>query len=142
MGAPFSLGTPRESAVSRLARAGAMAVFTAVALGAFGAHGLEKSISPARMQTFQTGVDYHFIHGLGLFVVAWTASHRNNEWIDRAWKSMAGGIALFSGSLYALVLSDLGFFAWITPFGGLLFLWSWVCVHFAWRSVPPKPKGE
>ena len=52
------------------------------------------------------------------------------------------GIGLFSGSLYALVLSGWKGFAWLTPLGGLLFLWSWLCVHFGWQDKDTVETGE
>ena len=138
--APDTAGSTQFTAST--ARAGAIALFTAVSLGAFGAHGLEKAVTPERLQTFQTGVEYHFIHGLGLFVVAWSSTHRKNRWLKRAAGAMMLGIGLFSGSLYALVLSGWKGFAWLTPLGGLLFLWSWLCVHFGWQDKDTVETGE
>ena len=48
----------------------AVSGFLAVAIGAFGAHGLRERLSPEMMAVFQTGVQYHFYHTLALLAVA------------------------------------------------------------------------
>jgi uncharacterized membrane protein YgdD (TMEM256/DUF423 family) len=97
-----------------------------VALGAFGAHAL-KAILPLQAVTiFQTGVHYHLFHALALLATAVLVEifpkERRLNWA--AW-GFGAGIVLFSGSLYALALTDLWGFAWIAPIGGTVWLVSW-----------------
>lgn len=105
---------------------GAANAFAGVALGAFGAHGLKGVISPSLMAVYQTAVSYQMWHALGLLILA--IVHRQApdslllQWVG--WL-MAGGIVLFSGSLYLLAVLDLKWLGMITPFGGLSLLIAW-----------------
>jgi len=116
--------------------AGAALMALAVLLGAFGAHGLKARLGPEALGQWQTGVDYQFYHALGLLLVGVLGSvipaprGRVVAWL------FAGGVALFSGSLY--LLSTRGLTGWpaigavvgpLTPIGGLLFVAGW-CVLF------------
>lgn len=98
----------------------------AVVLGAFGAHGLRAHIDPAMLSVYQTAVEYHFYHALGLIGVAFAADRFPASRLIRAsgW-AMLLGIVLFSGSLYALSLSGIGRLGMITPFGGLALITGW-----------------
>ncbi len=106
---------------SGLLRASALFGLLGVALGAFGAHGLEKVIEdPKRLATWDTAVFYHLIHAVMLYVIAVGGILRR-----RAWWTMACGVIVFSGSLYALVLSGVKWLGAITPIGGVLLLLGW-----------------
>lgn len=108
-----------------------------VAGGAFGAHGLKKLVSPEMLDTWDKAVRYQIYHALGLLVVAWAISH----WTSQArtfalggWLFL-GGIILFSGSLYLLVLSGTKWLGAITPFGGVAFVAGWLCLMLgSWRG--------
>jgi len=102
--------------------------FLAVALGAFGAHGLKSILSPAALQAYNTGVDYQFMHALGLMAIG--ILYKDYPKIVPAGWIMFAGIILFSGSLYILSLSGAKAFGMVTPFGGLCFLvaWGWLAV--------------
>ena len=111
--------------------AGALFAGLAVAAGAFGAHGLRAILPPADLATFETAARYQMYHGLALIAAAWVAE----RWPGRlpgiaAWCFVAG-IVLFSGSLYALVLSGVRTLGAITPLGGVCFLAGWACLAFA-----------
>ena len=99
----------------------------AVALGAFGAHALSSSIPESRQATWATAVDYHMFHVLGMLALAAVFRGAQSPWVVRAQTSFVIGIALFSGSLYALVLLDIPALGVVTPFGGLCFLLGWLC---------------
>lgn len=96
----------------------------AVATGAFGAHALEKVLTPERLETWNTAVLYHFLNSLGLVGVAV---------VSRIWKVnlklasglILGGILIFSGSLYTLCLTDTAWLGMITPLGGVSFIVGW-----------------
>lgn len=95
--------------------------FLGVALGAFGAHGLQ-SILTANNTTaiWQTAVLYHLVHSVASL---WAAG--KNPVIVWIW---AAGIVVFSGSLYILAVTNIKWLGAITPIGGLLFLAGWLFV--------------
>lgn len=95
--------------------------FLAVAIGAFGAHGLEGRLSEKMMEVYRTGVLYHLIHAAVLLAVALYGAER---FTSSAWFFLAG-IILFSFSLYAYSLTGIKLFAMITPAGGVCFLIGW-----------------
>jgi len=94
-----------------------------VLLGAFGAHALKGRKSDALIKTWETAVHYQFIHALGLFVV----SLAPRESPLAGWCFVAG-TALFSGSLYGLVLTEQRKLGAITPIGGLLYVAGWLAL--------------
>ena len=104
----------------------------AVALGAFGAHGLKKIVDADTVAVFQTGVQYQMYHALALLAVGILFEKFPNKWIKWAGASFITGIILFSGSLYLLTalkateqvgLNGVGI---ITPIGGLFFIAGWI----------------
>lgn len=110
---------------------GAVACALGVALGAFGSHGLDRVVTEARLlDVWDTGVRYHLMHGLGICLVGAAPARRP----AMVWLFMLG-ILLFSGSLYLLALSGVGWLGAITPLGGLCFLggWTWLAVA-SWRA--------
>lgn len=119
---------------SRLAAAGAVNAFLAVAAGAFGAHGLKDRIDADLLVVFEVGARYHMYHALGLFAVAWLAS-RGARGAALAGGLMLVGIAVFCGSLYALALSGERWLGAITPIGGVAWLVAWLCLAWAaWHA--------
>ena len=115
---------------------GSAGALLAVALGAFGAHGLKKMLSTELLEIYQTGVQYHFYHALGLLAVGvlalqWPASAllRWSGWL------MLAGIVVFSGSLYILAISGMRWLGAITPLGGTAFIIAWLLLLIAvWRT--------
>ncbi|MCK6535280.1 MAG: DUF423 domain-containing protein [Polyangiaceae bacterium] len=101
--------------------------FLAVALGAFGAHLLRSRVTDAQLGVWQTGVLYHALHAVALLAVSLygDATGRAIKWPALAFTV---GVVLFSGSLYAMVLTGVRKLGIITPFGGLAFLTGWVLV--------------
>lgn len=111
---------------------GCAAALLAVAIGAFGAHGLKTRIAPELMAVYKTGVEYHFYHALGLILVGLAGLHLpHSAWLESAGWAMVAGIVLFSGSLYLLSLTGLGWLGAITPFGGAAFIAAWALFAFA-----------
>ncbi len=110
---------------------------TAVALGAFGAHGLRDTLSPDAMAVYQTGVLYHLIHAVALFGAALLA--RDAEMAKTAnWAGLAFffGILVFSGSLYLLALTGQKWMGAITPIGGVAFIAGWAMIAWAgWKAA-------
>lgn len=105
---------------------GSVFMVLAVAFGAFGAHVVESFLSPERFDVYQTGVQYHFYHALGLLIVALVSLHISNKWIKWSGYSLLAGILIFSGSLYLLTLLDMSWLGAITPVGGLAFILGWI----------------
>jgi len=111
---------------------GCIAALLAVALGAFGAHALKARIAPELMTVYKTGVEYHFYHALGLILVGLAAFHLpESAYLRGAGWAMLAGIALFSGSLYLLALTGLGWLGAITPVGGAAFITAWALFTLA-----------
>jgi len=122
-------------------RIAAILLCTAVLLGAFGAHVLRPIVTPDRLAIFEKAVLYHFVHALGIILVA-VMSTIGLVPIKRAAQLCAlltFGIVIFSGSLYGLVLTKIGLFGAITPIGGLAFIgsWAWLAVSIT-REKDPK----
>jgi uncharacterized membrane protein YgdD (TMEM256/DUF423 family) len=116
---------------------GSLAALLAVALGAFGAHGLKKIIAPDLLEVYQTGVHYHFYHALGLLAIGLLAVHIPESSLLR-WAGwlMVTGIVIFSGSLYVLAISGLRWLGAITPLGGTAFIAAWLLLLMVvWRST-------
>jgi uncharacterized membrane protein YgdD (TMEM256/DUF423 family) len=105
---------------------GAINAFLCVGLGAFGAHGLKQRLSTDMLAVYQTGVQYHFYHALGLLAVGLILLHfpKSRLVVFSGW-SMIAGILLFSVSLYVLSLTGIRGLGAITPFGGVAFLSAW-----------------
>jgi uncharacterized membrane protein YgdD (TMEM256/DUF423 family) len=114
--------------------AGALAGASAVVLGAFGAHALRNSLDESALATWRTAVDYQFWHSLALLAVGVIARDGATRPLRLSAAAFACGIALFSGSLYALALGSPRGAGVITPIGGLAFIVGWIAlaVH-AWR---------
>lgn len=113
--------------------AGSLLLALAVALGAFGAHGLKDRLDAYSLGVWEKAVFYHFIHALGMLIVSilprvglLTPSRANLV----GWLLFAG-ILLFSGSLYVLAVSGVKMLGAVTPFGGLSFIAAWMALAFS-----------
>ena len=111
---------------------GSLFALAAVVIGAFGAHGLKARLAPEMLAVYQTGVQYHFYHALGLVLVGLALFHLPESTALRAsgWL-MAAGIVLFAGSLYALALSGEKWLGAIAPIGGTAFILGWGALAWA-----------
>lgn len=104
----------------------------AVALGAFGAHGLKNYATPAMINTFETAVKYQFYHVFALSITGILYAYFPSTLLVMSGKFFIAGIAIFSGSLYLLTLFSIvgqNQFKWlgaITPIGGLLLIIAWI----------------
>jgi uncharacterized membrane protein YgdD (TMEM256/DUF423 family) len=110
---------------------GALAGFTGVALGAFGAHALRGRLSPEMLAVFETGVRYQMYHALAVIATGLIAARLGGWLILTAGWLFTAGIVLFSGSLYALALTGATALGVITPIGGLMLLLGWACLALA-----------
>lgn len=129
---------------------GAILAGLGVALGAFGAHGLDRLLKnvyspedvrtiagltvPATwkyLQDFKTGAEYQLTHSLALLVVGLLARDGSRRSLTIAGWSFLFGIVLFSGSLYVLAVTGVKAWGAITPLGGILFLVGWIGLAIA-----------
>lgn len=106
----------------------AVSGFSAVALGAFAAHGLKPYLSEYAASIWHTAVFYQFIHTLLLVAVLFNAKlcQTQAKQVKRFSGILLMGIVIFSGSLYAIALTGFGKLGMITPIGGTLFLIAWL----------------
>ncbi len=111
---------------------GAVAAMLAVILGAFGAHALRAKVPADLLTVYNTGVQYHFWHALGLLAVGLVAMHLRDATL-LAWAGwlMLAGIVLFSGSLYLLAVTGVRALGAVTPFGGTAFIAAWALLAWA-----------
>lgn len=121
---------------------GALNGLLAVAFGAFGAHALENQVADKLFDAFQTAVQYHQMHALGLLAIGLLARHRRCAWLNASGWLMLAGILMFSGSLYLLALTGTHKLGPVTPFGGTALLLSWLSLAIAALRRPtegPQP---
>lgn len=111
---------------------GALLGAAAVAIGAFGAHGLKGRVSPEQVGVFETAARYHLIHALAIVAVAWVCDRLPGSFVVQAsgWLFL-GGITLFSGSLYVLVLTGARWLGAVTPLGGVGLIGGWIALAIA-----------
>lgn len=110
-----------------LFRLAAALCFLAVALGAFGAHGLKGVLqSNDTSDIWNKAVLYHLAHAIALVALTLHAANRSACWL------LIAGILIFSGSLYLLAVTNIRWLGAITPIGGLCFLAGW-----AWLAISP-----
>jgi len=111
---------------------GSLGMLLAVAMGAFGAHVLKKTLVPDLMAAYEIAVHYHIYHAIGLLAVGLLAPRLPETMLPR-WAGilMAAGLVLFSGSLYALSLSGVRWLGAITPIGGMAFMAAWLLLAIA-----------
>jgi uncharacterized membrane protein YgdD (TMEM256/DUF423 family) len=118
-------------------RVGAISGFLAVAMGAFGAHGLKERLEELGMsQNYETAARYQMYHALAMVAVGLVATSRQGRALAVAGWTFLIGTVLFSGSLYALALSGQKWLGAITPFGGVGFLLGWVAFALASPGPP------
>ncbi len=105
--------------------------FLAVALGAFGAHALKKTLSSDMLAIFEVGARYQMYHALAICLAVWLSTLIPGALPPLAGWLFVGGILIFSGSLYLLALTGVRALGAVTPIGGALFLLGWFCLGFA-----------
>lgn len=112
----------------------ALLMMLAVALGAFGAHGLEASATAKQMATWQTAVQYHVMHALALLALSLAALIKPQLAFRGIKAGLVIGLVLFSGSLYAWALTGWKPLVFVTPIGGTIWIgvWFWLAYQ-AWR---------
>ncbi|MDQ0297680.1 uncharacterized membrane protein YgdD (TMEM256/DUF423 family) [Salibacterium salarium] len=115
---------------------GAINAAVAVGFGAFGAHGLEGKLSDRLMEVYQTGVQYHIMHALGLLAIGLVAAYVGGS-ASLSWAGwlLFTGIIVFSGSLYTMAFTGISWLGAITPIGGTAFIAGWIMLVIAVLKV-------
>lgn len=114
---------------------GAINGFLAVALGAFGAHGLEGKISENALKTWEKAVNYQMFHTVSILLTGILLLKTQSSTLLWAGWMFVVGILLFSGSLYLYSTSGVRTLAMITPFGGVAFLIGWILLGYGLIKV-------
>ncbi|XOB61194.1 DUF423 domain-containing protein [Campylobacterota bacterium DY0563] len=104
----------------------------AIAIGAFGAHGLKSLVSPEMLVVYHTGVEYQFYNTLGLFAATFVIYLKpdSKKSVVAAWLILIGMI-IFSFSLYLLVILNIPVLGAITPIGGTLMIIGWLTLAYS-----------
>jgi len=110
---------------------GAVSGALAVGFGAFGAHALRQHLTPENLAVFETAARYQMYHALALIAVGLLGVKVDSLAIRVAGVAFTAGSVLFSGSLYALVFTNIRALGIITPFGGIGFIAGWLALAFA-----------
>jgi len=114
----------------------------AVVVGAFGAHGLQTRFATLATtgfdprEIFDLASRYHAIHALALLFASIRFGGASSEWWTNAarWTFLIG-IAVFSGSLYAMAVTGVKWLGAITPIGGVSLIVGWSCLAVAgWKA--------
>jgi uncharacterized membrane protein YgdD (TMEM256/DUF423 family) len=101
-------------------------------LGAFGAHALKARLPADQLALWNTAVQYHLWHALGMIAVGLCAAIvPEGPWLRAAGALLLAGILLFSGSLYALALGAPKGLGALTPFGGISLMLGWLALAVA-----------
>lgn len=110
---------------------GAINGFLAVALGAFGAHGLEGKLTEKQLATWEKAVDYQMFHTAAILATGLLMQKIQAASLTWAGWMFLVGIIIFSGSLYIYSTTSIRMFAMTTPIGGFAFLIGWVLLGIA-----------
>lgn len=116
---------------------GAILAGLAVAFGAFASHALKAKLDDRALAIFETGARYQMYHALALILVSllMTRAELSQSFLTASGTAFLIGVALFSGSLYALSLTGVKWLGAIAPLGGTAFLIGWVCLAIvAWSA--------
>ena len=124
----------------RLAFLTAFLGFTAVALGALGAHAIKGAVGGLpdavdRLNWYEIGARYHLVHALAVGLVAVLSAHVTSRFPNLAAGLFTLGIILFCGRLYVMALTGVRALGAITPLGGFCFLAGWIALGFGARGL-------
>ena len=109
---------------------GSISCALCVIIGAFGAHGLKDILTEYGKDVYEKGNLYHFFHSIALIVNGLLAENFNHLNFNFSGYLFLLGIILFSGTLYALAITDIKILGAITPIGGICFIVGWTYIAF------------
>ncbi len=110
---------------------GALSGAIGVGAGAFGAHALRAKLEPRMLEVFETGARYQMYHAVAMLAAAWVVSRFPGSLANASGWLFLAGTVFFSGSLYAMALTNVRALGAITPIGGVCFIAGWVCLALA-----------
>lgn len=122
--------------MSALTRTAAVVGASGVVLGAFGAHALKARLAPEALEIYRTGVLYHLLHAVALLAIAALGRELRRPGLTAA--LFAGGVAVFSGSLYLLAVTGQRWLGAVTPLGGAALIAGWLSLLLG-RGSPRTP---
>jgi uncharacterized membrane protein YgdD (TMEM256/DUF423 family) len=126
-----------EHAQRKFFAVGCISAALGVVAGAFGAHGLKNMIAPDMLAVFETAVRYQMYHAFGLIATGLISNRTHTSRLELAGWCFIAGVILFSGSLYALALTEIRWLGAITPFGGIAFIAGWFFLGWShFRQLP------
>jgi uncharacterized membrane protein YgdD (TMEM256/DUF423 family) len=127
--------------------AGALLGGLSVALGAFGAHALESRLkepdgtltmqAERKIANWETATRYQMFHALALLGIGSLYDRRRSNWLQLSGAAMTAGTLVFSGCLYALVLTGQKALGATVPIGGVLMLIGWVLLAVGVATAGP-----
>lgn len=109
----------------------AVLAFIAVLAGAYAQHGLEGTVTPERLAVFKMAAQYQMYHALALLAAAYLWARWRSRLVAAAGWLFVASTILFSGSLYALVLTDSSWMGVVTPIGGTGLQLAWLMLAIA-----------
>lgn len=111
---------------------GAINAFVCVLMGAIGAHILKQKLSSDLYNTFQTGLQYHFYHALGLILIGTLLFHLpQSKLVKLSGWVMLTGILFFSGTLYVISFTEMRTLGMVAPIGGVSLMSAWLMLAYA-----------
>jgi uncharacterized membrane protein YgdD (TMEM256/DUF423 family) len=110
---------------------GALSGAIGVGAGAFGAHALREKLEPRMLEVFETGARYQMYHAVAMIAAAWVVTRFPGALANASGWLFLAGTVFFSGSLYAMALTNVRALGAITPIGGVCFIAGWVCLAIA-----------
>lgn len=120
---------------SRWLAIGAVLAAVGVAMGAFGAHALKTHLTADRLEVWKTATHYHLLHAVAVALLGASVA-ATVPGVDTSLKLLTAGLVVFSGTLYLLCLTGLGWLGAITPIGGLLMIAGWLTLaRAAWAAA-------
>lgn len=126
----------------QMIRAGAAILSSSVAMGAIGAHVIQRFIPPDHMNTYRTGIEYMMIHGIGILVIASLLRRMHESTSRTVFYMFTAGIVIFTGTLTLLSTRTLwigdaiNWLGMITPFGGVLMIGGWALLAMKGYKKP------
>lgn len=115
---------------------GAVLAALGVAMGAFGAHALKSHLTADRLEVWKTATHYHLLHAVAVALLGATVASALPG-AETSLKLLTAGLVVFSGTLYLLCLTGLGWLGAITPIGGLMMIAGWLMLAWAaWQNAP------
>jgi uncharacterized membrane protein YgdD (TMEM256/DUF423 family) len=119
---------------------GSLLAGTAVAAGAFGAHGLRGRVDADLLEVFSTAARYQMFHALALLAVAWAVTRWPDADLELGGWMLVAGTAIFSGSLYLMTFTGARWLGAVTPLGGLLLIGGWAVL--VWRTAQGRIRAD